>query len=148
MCCLILPIKWINKEAGEWCVHCDIGNGCRVFGNGLPDECAVFICAYNQVNCDPALRPDRCKVIFEKVNDDIFLGTMHPRYNESYKKKIVEGQIKAFLKKGISVVINSFTLEKPLIFPASGKKSSVVWLNLQAVWEEKQEKYGSPIIHN
>lgn len=139
LCCMVLPVPWMDSKAGEWCPHCDIGVGCKLWDNGVPEDCKAFTCAYLQVNADPALRPDRCKVIFEKVDNTMFLGTMHPHYNGAYKKKAVKREIQTMLKKGFSVVMNSYTNAKPLIFPARGKRAKDVWLSLRA---QSKERYG------
>jgi len=131
LCCMVLPVPWLDKPAGVWCEHCIIGVGCGLWNNGIPDECKTFVCAYNQLeNASVELRPDNCKIIFEKVDDTMFLGTMHPQRNEAYKKKIIQEELVTFYKRGFSVVINSFTVDKPMIFPAKGKRASEVWESL------------------
>jgi hypothetical protein len=144
MCCLVLPVPWLNKPPGVWCPNCDIGVGCKIWDSilitgGLPEECKEFTCVYNQVDCSLDLRPDKCKIIFEKVDDSLFLGTMHPHYNEAYKKRIVQKEIMTLLKRGFSVVVNSFTIEKPIIFAAKGQHASEVWSSLQA---QSKERHG------
>jgi len=139
LCCMVFPIPWLDKKAGEWCPHCDIGVGCKVWDNGVSEECKKFVCAYNQVNASPDMRPDRCKVIFEKVDKTMFLGTMHPHYNDAYKKKAIQREIKAMLKKGFSVVLNSYTIDKPIIIAGRDRRAKDVWLSLRA---QSKERYG------
>ena len=146
LCCRVLPIPWMNKPPGVWCKHCDIGVGCKIWDDPVTDECKTFVCAYNQIENAPIeLRPDKCKVIFEKVDNSIFLGTMHPHYLKAYKRKVIQEQIKIFSKRGFSIVFSSFTKEKPVIFPARGKKASEVWASLRT---QVKEKHDSTIIHN
>ena len=146
LCCMVLPVPWMNKEAGDWCVNCDVGVGCSIFGDSITDECRKFQCAYNQIDNAPIeLRPDKCKVIFEKVDDSLFLGTMHPEYNEAYKDKIIQRELMTFFDRGFSVVINSFTIEHPVIYPAKNKTMAEVWSSLQ---KQSKEHCDSAIIHN
>jgi len=146
LCCLVLPVPWMNNKAGEWCKHCNIGVGCKLWDNGITDDCAKFQCIYNEVtNLPIELRPDKCKVIFENVGDNIILGTMHPEYREAYKKRIIRNQVEILLKKGRSVVFNSFTADKAIIFPTKRRQMSEIWSTLQTKWKEKND---STSIHN
>jgi hypothetical protein len=143
---MVLPVPWKDSPAGKWCKHCAIGVGCKLWDNGIPDDCKSFVCAYNQVdNISPDLRPDRCKIIFEKVDNTMLLGTMHPHYNEAYKEKIIQNEIGIFLKRGFSVVISSFTIKKPIIFAVHGRKASDVWSSLRT---QSKERYDSASVHN
>ena len=111
MCCELLPIKALNKPANVMCNFCI--NKCTIHGNH-PDECKIFECAYFQmskVHID--LRPDNCKVIFEKISDIVFFGTLHPDYDLSITAK---KQIVSFEKQGISTIIACSKWEKPLLF--------------------------------
>ena len=111
LCCELLPIKWLNKPANTKCSHCD--KGCMIY-DIIDDECGGFECAYYQmkkVHID--LRPDNCKVIFEKITDNVFLGTLHPDHELS---DIIQGQIYAFGDQGFTTVILSSKWKKPKIF--------------------------------
>jgi hypothetical protein len=119
MCCLVFPILPLEKKAGKWCWYCDIGVGCKIWDT-KPDPCTRLRCAYfDMENCGIELRPDKCKVVFERYNG-IMLGTLHPKKTYSSLSKFVKGQVRDFYKQGYSVVLKSFT-EKPLGFPAKGK---------------------------
>lgn len=45
LCCKILGITELAKPKGEWCRHCDVGRGCRIY-DGRPPSCRTFICGY------------------------------------------------------------------------------------------------------
>ena len=145
LCCKVLPIPWENSKAGEYCKHCSIGVGCSKFSEAQKD-CISFKCVYNQLEKAPIeLRPDKCNIIFEKVDNSLFLGTMHPDYNEAYKEEVIQHELAKFFERGFSVVINSFTLEKPIIYPSKDREASEVWTSLQ---KQSKEKYGSTFIHD
>jgi len=144
LCCELLNVPWMDSPAGELCKHCN-GSGCEIYDTA-PKDCLNFRCAYNQIDNAPIeLRPDNCKIIFEKVDDNIFLGTMHPDYNESYKTEIMQKELLTFLERGFSVIIDSLTIKNPVVYPAKGKKASEVWSEYQA---RVKERYGSPDIYN
>jgi hypothetical protein len=145
LCCKLLDLPWVNSPAGKWCKYCDIGKGCKIYNKDIPIDCFNYKCAYNDLDNPPIeLRPDKCKIIFENVDGSILLGTMHPDYNESYKKKIIRDQVEILLKKGMSIVFTSSTIIKSLVFPTQGRKVSDVWKTLQLRWKEKND---STIIH-
>lgn len=48
------------------------------------------------------LRPDNCKIIFEKLSDHLFLGTQDPRFKPT---KVAQQQVAAFNQQGFSVII-------------------------------------------
>ena len=69
-------MKWLNKAAGEDCVHCQ--DGCLIHET-KEKECRGFEWAWLQSNVDnPELRPDRCGIVFEKTVDDEMFGTVAP----------------------------------------------------------------------
>jgi len=70
---------------------------------------------------------------------------MHPRYNDAYKKGVGARQVADFLKQGFSVILNSPSLEKPIVLPKQGKNADEVWLEFH---NKVKENNGSSIIHN
>ena len=74
LCCDLLPVKWLDKPANTTCVHCD--KGCLIHET-KEEECVSFECSWLQSNVDnDQLRPDRCGVVFEKVDDKTFYGNV------------------------------------------------------------------------
>jgi hypothetical protein len=71
------------------------------------------------------LRPDKCRVIFEKITDDIFIGTVDPDVKKLNDD--VRGQIQTFLSGGFSIVLFNQKIKEPLIHAAKGKTISEVW---------------------
>jgi len=45
LCCKLMGISELDKARGEWCRHCDIGRGCRIYDE-RPAECREFYCSY------------------------------------------------------------------------------------------------------
>lgn len=53
LCCKIVAVPALNKPRLQWCTHCEIGVGCKIFGHPeRPSECAGYFCWYRQ---SPAL---------------------------------------------------------------------------------------------
>ena len=47
MCCKIMGIVEIAKPRLQWCPHCDIGKGCKIYET-RPDSCRLFYCHFLQ----------------------------------------------------------------------------------------------------
>ncbi len=45
LCCKLLGIKEFVKPAGQWCEHCAIGQGCKIY-EARPTECRTFHCVW------------------------------------------------------------------------------------------------------
>jgi hypothetical protein len=142
LCCKLLDVNWMNSPTGEWCEHATPGKGCSIHDT-KDDKCREFECSYYQMeNVSTNLRPDKCHVIFEKIADDMFLGTKDHHY--ATKKDFV-GQIKSFLKQGYSIVIQNGR-DKPAIFPKEGKQARNVYFEFKKLAEAKQND--NTILHN
>jgi hypothetical protein len=146
LCCKLIDIPWMDSPPGEWCRECIPGVGCKIYDDGISNDCRYYKCAYNDLdNPSIELRPDKCKIVFENVDGSILLGTMHPDYNESYKEKIIKDQVEILLKNRISVVFTSSTITESLVFPVQGREISEVWETLIVRWKEKHDR---TFIHN
>jgi hypothetical protein len=131
-CCKAFKIKELNKVPGGICKYVT-ENGCSVHGTDkMPEECSLFECAYYQVNkVNENLRPDKCGIIFEKVNDTIFFGTIT---DTIILDKYANIQINKFLEQGFSVILKHLHLEQPYIFANNGKTEKQIWEEAREVW--------------
>ena len=100
-CCDVFPVPDLNKAANEKCIHCDAG--CTIYGD-RPSVCSVFECAYLQSTAPTTVRPDNCGVIFEKVSDRIFFGTVFKT-----PTRAAIDQTHSFINQGFTVVLASNT---------------------------------------
>jgi hypothetical protein len=111
LCCDLFPVKWLDKPANTKCKHCD--KGCKIHDT-KPAECRDFDCMYIQVENIPiSLRPDNCKVIFEKLDDQTIHGTLDSKHEltEAAKK-----QIQSFIQQGYKVILGASDFRKPMIW--------------------------------
>lgn len=124
----------MNSPAGEHCSECIVNEGCKLWPNP-PEKCKKFSCAYNQVEkANINLRPDKCRVVFEKVEDTFFLGTPAEDFELT---DIIKGQINSFMKEGYSVVIMT---KKPMAFLVEGhtqKMLKELWR--KALWQHTEQ---------
>lgn len=45
LCCKLMGVESLAKPRMTWCVHCDIGVGCRIYQE-RPEACATFYCTW------------------------------------------------------------------------------------------------------
>lgn len=45
LCCKIFGIPELEKPRHEWCAHCEIGKGCRIYET-RPASCREFVCGW------------------------------------------------------------------------------------------------------
>ena len=95
------------------CDECTVCYTLFAVDDEKPIECAY----YQMEKCSEDLRPDKCGVIFEKIADDIYLGTIEPT-QESISPQMM-GQIGSFAKHGISTIFIHRNIKKPYIYPAN-----------------------------
>ena len=109
------------------CRFCEKNKGCSIYEN-RPSSCKEFNCAYIQdADIDLEFRPDNCKVMFEKVTDTLYLALELPRNIGSWKEKKVLDFIKSLNKKGISIIVSSFTRTPKEFLLAEGATKEQVW---------------------
>ena len=46
LCCKLPPVPALKKEGHEWCKHCDIGMGCKIYKD-RPLDCQAFECFWH-----------------------------------------------------------------------------------------------------
>lgn len=127
MCCELLPVPQLQKPESVLCGQCEVKVGCRIH-NVRPMVCRTFDCVYIQdIDMDLELRPDNCKVMFEKVTDTLYLALELPRNVGSWKSEKVLGFIKELNKKGISIIVSSFTTAPKEFLLAEGVTKEQVW---------------------
>jgi Fe-S-cluster containining protein len=62
-CCFTHAVTAIQKPGGEWCPHCEIGAGCRIYRE-RPEQCQEFSCLWLRGGWgNEQDRPDRLKVV-------------------------------------------------------------------------------------
>jgi hypothetical protein len=69
-CCFTHAVAAIEKPNSEWCPHCEIGTGCRIYFT-RPEQCREFSCLWLQGWGDVQDRPDRLKVVMGGIDVDV-----------------------------------------------------------------------------
>ena len=129
ICCKYLPVPWMNSPAGEYCIECEPGVGCKIEAT-KPAGCVAFACMYNQmISCSPDFRPDRCGVIFEKISTTLIFGTAITNTSSMLLSQLID-----FRRQGYSVVLDHFDERRLSIFNVAGRTPDDVFTEFQA-WQ-------------
>jgi len=63
LCCKLLGISALGKPMDQWCSHCEIGRGCRIYDK-RPQACAEFFCLFlMHGGLGEAWRPSNSKIV-------------------------------------------------------------------------------------
>lgn len=133
LCCTLFDIFWMNSPPGEHCKHeCSIG--CKIYKT-RPEDCKEFSCAYNQMEkVSIKMRPDISGVIFERITNDIFWGTVDIKL--VYFSDDLNNQIDKFVKDGFSVILVKKDINGPIIYPTNNKNPDDIWKEAEKIREK------------
>jgi len=84
LCCKLPPVASLKKESYEWCKHCEIGAGCKIYKD-RPLDCQAFECFWHAGLTHEEYKPN--KVGFYMTMDsanDAALG-MIKVYTQSHR---------------------------------------------------------------
>jgi hypothetical protein len=126
-CCKAFAIPEL-KKAGEWCKHCNIGVGCRIYEN-RPEACITFECLWlhsqrNNIERDrlgPHMRPDKCKVMFSATTNPNVISAI-PTHGANVYSGPVKELIDLIVKNGMAVVVGRYTDTRHVLHSMSGEK--------------------------
>ena len=107
MCCKIVGVTELAKPPNKWCEFCAVGSGCRIYQD-RPRSCAAFECFwFSNAWISDELRPDRCKVVFDRMQEaNAVLAMVDPGRPDAWKAKPVERFIKDLVERfKIAVVV-------------------------------------------
>lgn len=78
LCCRIMPVEEINKQAGVRCQHQKSGLGCKIYPR-RPVSCRIWSCAWLIDESTQYLqRPDRVHFVIDSFPDTIYINVPTP----------------------------------------------------------------------
>ena len=109
-CCKVYSIPEFNKPAGDWCQHCDVGKGCKIYDQ-RPPRCVEFQCfwlqAQEKLNLPIEARPDKCKVVFSPTtNPYVICAITMPGRPDAWRGAEAQKIIKRCHKAGVSIAVS------------------------------------------
>jgi len=126
LCCKLIEVRELSKPAGANCPHrAEIG--CSLYGTEkMLDCCLLYSCMWLLLDRIPdELRPDRCRVIFEKIDDRTFIGISDPAFPGAWRMGIAADFIRLLMKQGASAVIAEGTTKN--VLPVAGRSEQSIF---------------------
>jgi hypothetical protein len=69
-CCKTHYIEELQKPQGQWCIHCSVGVGCKIYDR-RPEECRRYACEWLKGSGFESERPDKIGVVVDiMISDD------------------------------------------------------------------------------
>jgi hypothetical protein len=102
LCCKALGIEELDKPPEQWCSHCHIGHGCKVYATRPAScntyECVWLTCKNNGNDIPDELRPDRCHTIIDyQGQEKIHHVRCDPHRTDAWRNPKVQALIKSLL---------------------------------------------------
>jgi hypothetical protein len=103
LCCKLLAIPELNKPARQWCEHCDVGVGCKIYET-RPAVCAAFYCQYRIDAAVPETwKPSVCSMVLHYNIDENRLDIhLDPSRPDAWRTAPYYGQAKAWAQAMLS----------------------------------------------
>src|SRR4030095_7963556 len=69
LCCRLERVPQLNKRPGDWCIHCNVGKGCKIYSD-RPSVCREFRCLWlDDLTMSDAMRPDHVGIYLARTSD-------------------------------------------------------------------------------
>lgn len=109
LCCKLPAIPETGKPVGVWCEHCIPGSakGCKIYED-RPESCKNFRCIWLSGGFPDYMRPDKVRVIFERLpSGKTYLVLLNPGYEDAWKQPKVRDFIGSFIRANKAVVVGT-----------------------------------------
>lgn len=108
MCCQVLVIEDLKKDAGILCSNCTLSAGCKIY-ESRPQVCRDYLCEWMMDRTmPPQLRPDRTGAILQEDPDsEEFQAVVDPTTPMAWRHPLVFKLLLAKAKEGKVVVAKS-----------------------------------------
>lgn len=99
LCCKLLRIEALDKPRSQWCAHCDVGVGCKIYEE-RPSECRTFDCGYLMLtHIGDHWRPVNSKMVIALAIDANRLTVfVDPDRPDAWRKEPYYSDIKSWAK--------------------------------------------------
>jgi uncharacterized protein len=103
-CCKTHAVVEIRKPPNEWCPHCAIGIGCKIYVE-RPQTCCEFQCAWlTDLRMPDELRPDKTRVVLSMPEEKVIIANVDPGRPEATRKGLIGQVLDRAVDNGLLVV--------------------------------------------
>jgi hypothetical protein len=104
LCCKLLKIEALDKPRSQWCAHCDVGAGCKIYEE-RPSECQNFHCGYlTMAHIDDHWKPANSKMVIALATDanrlTVFVDPDHP---DTWRQEPYYSDIKNWARTAVKI---------------------------------------------
>jgi hypothetical protein len=110
LCCQVLVIDELEKDAGTLCKNCSVGGGCKIY-NKRPEVCRDFECEWlTERDVPQVLFPDRHgTLLMIDADSEEYLAVCDPKKPAAWRNPLMLKHLIAKAKEGEVVVAKSGT---------------------------------------
>jgi Tfp pilus assembly protein PilF len=95
LCCKLFDIRALNKPQFEWCKHCAVGVGCRIYEQ-RPDECHEFNCRWlTDASVGDEWKPSHSRIVLT-LEGGVIGVHVDPSRPDAWRKEPYHRQIRAW----------------------------------------------------
>jgi hypothetical protein len=98
-CCTILEVAAVNKPVNQFCQHCDLGKGCKIYDD-RPLMCRSFSCAWLQGHLDDDWYPETAGMVVHFSQDAVNIA-VDPAFPERWKQEPYFSKLSEWSLNGI-----------------------------------------------
>lgn len=85
LCCKLMEVPWLDKPAGNWCRHVQMGHGCSIYET-RPEHCRGFRCGYLYwPQAGEHWFPARCKMMIYTLDNTRMVILVDPKTPNVWK---------------------------------------------------------------
>jgi hypothetical protein len=110
LCCKMAEIFTYESPAGEYCKHCEINVGCKIYKD-RPYECSSFKCEWLKGNTPEEFYPKDCGFLVEQIEEELLFLIIEKYENQKQLFKDIEKYTNDLNKKGISILTSTKALK-------------------------------------
>lgn len=100
-CCKLVAVHELNKPAGAWCEHCEIGVGCKIYPT-RPDDCRTFYCGWVlDERMGPEWEPSHARMVVKFQPRRIIVFVDKDR-RDAWRKEPYHTQIRKWAQAGMA----------------------------------------------
>ncbi len=129
LCCKLFEITELSKPFGKWCPNCNVGVGCRIYGQH-PISCQTFRCGYLAALVPEEWKPSKSHMVITFVKDlEYPVVHVDPNYPGAWRKEPFHSQIRQWATDAAKVdgmVLVSINGQYTVVFPVGEQHVGVV----------------------
>jgi len=142
LCCKLTEVPELFKPVNKWCGFCKPGEGCSSYEK-RPPSCHTFACIWlTDPSLDDELRPDRSRVLLERLTDKTILVLNEPSRPEAWRAPAMLKILQNMVRSGLTLAVGNAT-QKHLILPQGRTKDEAV-REIQEVARGRSELHDRP----